>query len=292
METFTKLFKEFIIVVISGIFSSFAMVGIMIPNGLTYGGVTGIGRIIQQYTTLDYSLIIYGLCFLVMIIVGLTLGFKEVRKIMMMSIVSPAIIYIFEKLDLHLLQTKDLFLSAVFCGVAFGISNGIIFYAGFSSGGTDSIAKVIRKKLLPYVDLSKILFGIDFVIIVVSAFVFGTNIALYALITMFVTMKMSDAVMYGFASKIVELRIITSKPNELTDYVIHEIGRGVTGLDIIGGYTNEKRKELIVLCSPRESFLIKRFLAKEDPGSFVSLIQVNSVWGVGKGFMDITDEER
>ena len=292
METFTKLFKEFIIVVISGIFSSFAMVGIMIPNGLTYGGVTGIGRIIQQYTTLDYSLIIYGLCFLVMIIVGLTLGFKEVRKIMMMSIVSPAIIYIFEKLDLHLLQTKDLFLSAVFCGVAFGISNGIIFYAGFSSGGTDSIAKVIRKKLLPYVDLSKILFGIDFVIIVVSAFVFGTNIALYALITMFVTMKMSDAVMYGFASKIVELRIITSKPNELTDYVIHEIGRGVTGLDIIGGYTNEKRKELIVLCSPRESLLIKRFLAKEDPGSFVSLIQVNSVWGVGKGFMDITDEER
>ena len=51
------------------------------------------------------------------------------------------------------------------------------------------------------------------------------------------------------------------------------------------------RKQLKILCSPRESFLIKRHLAKKDPKSFVSVISVKSVWGRGRGFSDIRDME-
>ena len=286
-----KILNEALTVLLGSAIGSFAIVAIMIPSGLTFGGVTGLSRIIQQFTSINYSLIYYGLAMIVLIIVWVSLGFKEARKIIAMSFTYPIVMFIFEKLDLQLLQTQDIFLSAVFCGVAFGISNGITFLGGYSSGGTDSLAKVIKYKFFPYIALSKLSFIIDVFIVIASAFVFGINIALYALIIMYINMKMTDAVLYGVSGKIVELNIITTIPEELSKYVMSEVGRGVTSLDIVGEYTGETKKELKIICSPRESFLIKRFLAKNDPQSFVSVFSVNSVWGTGKGFSDIRDIE-
>ena len=51
-----------------------------------------------------------------------------------------------------------------------------------------------------------------------------------------------------------------------------------------------KRKQLIVLCSPRESMIIKKYLADVDPSAFVTVMQVNTVWGEGRGFTDIEEE--
>ena len=101
------------------------------------------------------------------------------------------------------------------------------------------------------------------------------------------SMRVSEAVMYGLSNKIVELDIIPGDADALTDFIMNELGRGVSSIEITGEYTGDKRKQLKILCSPRESFLIKRHLAKEDPKSFVSVISVKSVWGVGRGFSDI-----
>ena len=53
----------------------------------------------------------------------------------------------------------------------------------------------------------------------------------------------------------------------------------------------EKKKQIKIICSPRESFIIKRYLAKHDPKAFVSVTSVKSVWGAGKGFSNIRDIE-
>jgi uncharacterized membrane-anchored protein YitT (DUF2179 family) len=57
-----------------------------------------------------------------------------------------------------------------------------------------------------------------------------------------------------------------------------------------GGYTRQTRDQLRLLCSPRESISVKRGIAKIDPDAFVTLMQVDSVWGFGKGFGDIKKE--
>ena len=102
-------------------------------------------------------------------------------------------------------------------------------------------------------------------------------------------MRVGEAVMFGFSDKIVELDIIPGDAEKLTQYIMNELGRGVSSIEVTGEYTGDKRKQLKILCSPRESFLIKRHLAKEDPKSFVSVISVKSVWGRGRGFSDIRD---
>ena len=281
--------QEIGLLMLAVVMGSLATVSIMLPNGLTFGGITGIARIIQQYTGWNYSLVYYALALIVAAVVWIFLGFKEVRKILLMSLTYPLVMFILEINNVVIVKSDDLFLVSVFCGVVMGISGGLTFRAGFSSGGTDSIAKVIKFRWLPHMGINDITFAINSLIVIASAFVFGINIALYAVIIIYMSMRVSEAVMYGLSNKIVELDIIPGDPDALTNYIMNELGRGVSSIEVTGEYTGDKRKQLKILCSPRESFLIKRHLAKEDPKSFVSVISVKSVWGAGRGFSDIRD---
>ena len=279
--------REMMFAVAAVIIGSLGTVSVMLPNGLTFGGITGISRIVQELTGWNYSLIYYACSLTVLAIVWIFLGMKEVRKIVFMSLTYPLAMLILQTENVVLVKSDDLFLVAVFTGVIIGVSNGLTFKAGFSSGGTDSLAKVIKYRWAPHLGINNITFAINSVIVMASAFVFGVNIALYAVVIIYVSMKVGDAVMYGFSDKIVELAIMPGDPEALADFIMNELGRGVSSIEVTGEYTGDKRKQLKILCSPRESFIIKRYLAKEDPNSFVSVTSIKSVWGRGRGFSDI-----
>ena len=208
---------------------SFATASIMLPNGLTFGGITGISRIIQNYTGWNYSLTYYALSMVVMAIVWAGLGFKEVRKIILMSIAYPTFMLLFEMSGIAY-QSDDKFLAAVFCGVVMGVSNGLTFKAGFSSGGTDSLAKVIKYKQLPHKSINDLTFMINTLIVIISAVVLGVDVALYAVLTIYISMRLGEAVMYGLSTQLVELDIIPGDPEALTQYITEELGRGVSSV--------------------------------------------------------------
>ena len=280
----------FFLLVACGI-GAFATVGVMIPNGLTSGGLTGIVRIVQNYISLDFSVLYYGGSILILIVVAVFMGLKEFRKILLLTILYPAVLFLFEKLDFRLLEQKDVLLAAVFCGVFSGICVGLVFWRGYSFSGTDAIAKILRKKFFPQYSLSKMLLAMDGMIIVVSAFIFGRNIALYALITQVIISRMVDVVMYGFETKIVRLEIITAESAEVSRYVMEDIGRGVSSMQITGEYTKNQYVQLSVMCSPRESILIKRKVAAIDKRALLTVLPVETVWGAGEGFQDIEKDQ-
>ena len=282
--------REILMALTAAFIGSFATVCVMLPNGLTFGGITGLAKLVQSLTGWNYSLIYYCFAILVALIVWITLGFNELKKIILMTISYPTIMMLLQFSGYQFL-TEDKLLAAVFTGVILGVSNGLTFKAGFSSGGTDSIAKVLKYKRFPHLGINDITFTINTLIVIASAIILGLNIALYAVITIYVSMKVGEAVMFGLSTKIVELDIIPGDPDALTKYIMEELGRGVSSVEVTGEYTGDKRKQLKILCSPRESFLIKRHLAKNDPKSFVAVIGVNSVWGVGRGFSDIRSME-
>lgn len=284
------LFMDFAILIIACCVSAFSIVGVMIPNGLTSGGITGIARILQYFFDVDFSVLYYGLSIVVLILVAVFMGIKELKKILFLSILYPAVLVVFEQLNIQLLEAKDIILAAVFCGVFTGIYIGLIFWRGYASAGSDAIAKIFKKKLFPQASLSKILLCIDAVIIVASAFVYGRNIALYALITQVILTKTSEVVMYGFASKTVQLAIITDKCDEISDFILKELDRGVSSLEIRGEYTGREMRQVMVLCSPRESAVVRKKLADIDPDAFVTVTKVETVWGYGRGFDRIDNQ--
>lgn len=285
-----KFIVDLIYIVVGSAIGAFSLTAILIPNGLSSGGLTGVVRIIQHYIAVDFSILFYIGTVLIIAVVAIFLGFREVKKVIVISLIYPAVLMLFEQFDFKLLEEKDIILAAIFCGILSGICSGIFFYRGYSFAGTDAIAKIIRRKLFPHVGLSQILLFVDGAIILSSALVFGRNIALYALITQIIFSKTVDYVIYGFETKIVQLEIITAYPKEIGAYIMDEISRGVTSVQVTGEYTKEKRDKLITLCSPRESMLIKKVVANMDKKAFVTVIHVDTVWGRGEGFNDIQKE--
>ena len=272
-ENIKKTAADFFILLAACCISAFSVVGVMIPNGLTSGGITGIARMMQNYVSIDFSLLYYLLA-----------------KILLLAVMYPTVLAVFEQFDIQLLEDKDILLAAVFCGVFTGIYVGLIFWRGYASAGTDAIAKIFRKKLFPGISLSKILLCIDAVIIIASAFVFGRNIALYALITQVIITKTSEMVLYGFESKVVQLTVITTECEAIRNYIITELNRGATSFEARGEYTGRDMRQIMLLCSPRESILVKRKIAQIDPHAFVTVSRVEAVWGTGRGFSDIDSE--
>ncbi len=278
---------DLLLVVIGCTLSAFSTVGIMLAYGLSCGGLTGICRVFQKFIPVNFSYLYYIGAFIILVVCLITLGKKEVKKIIFLSVLYPTIVMILEMLNIHLLEKTDIFLAAIYFGLINGIGTGLILSRGYSFGGTDTIAKIIKKKILKNTGLSQILLVIDGLVIIGSGIVFGRNIALYALIAQVISTKCIDMMMFGFDTKIVQLEVLTNSHREVADYITAEIGRGVTNVTVTGEYSKQQREKIVTLCSPRESVLIRKFVASVDESAFVTVIHVDTVWGNGAGFSDI-----
>lgn len=289
-ETVKGFLIDYLFIVIGCLLSSFSTVCILIPNGLASGGLTGFIRVLQNYIDVDFSIMYYIGSFAVLVLCAILLGFKEARKIIVLTITYPTILFLMEHTSFALIEEPDMLLAAIYCGVFTGAGVGLVLSRGYSFGGTDTIAKIIKKKMLPHVDVSKILLVIDAVIIIIAAIVYGRTIALYALITTMISSKAVEMIIFGFRNKIVKMEIISDEYKSIADYIMNDLDRGVTIDKSIGAYTGAERVRLVVLCSPRESMLVKKYIAAADTRALVTMIRVDNIWGRGEGFGSIDNE--
>lgn len=285
-----KLLRNTLIVIASAFFGSSVQIFVMIPNGMTSGGMPGIVRIITHFfPSLSYSLVYYSLSMVILIVVFFTMGKAEVGRIVALAFAYPIMMAIFERFDFSLLSSQDPLLASALIGVCYGLATGIGYIGGFSSGGTDSVARVLKYKVFNYLRVGDIQMAMDVTIILISAFVFDVNVALYAVINAIIAAKVISAVMIGYGGKYVQFDIISSKPDEITEYVLKTVNRAVTSHPSRGEYTKEERRTLTVICTPGESIKIKKFIAETDPQAFATIMPVTTVWG--KRFSDINEVE-
>ncbi len=267
---------------------AFAIAGILKPNGLIMGGITGVSLIAGKLLHFDYTIINYCLSLSVLIATYFILGKKEAQKIVLLSILFPLVLIIVSKTN-WTLMIEDKLLASIYYGVIAGVGCGLILRCGYSSGGTDTIGKIIHIKLYPYISLSVIMTTIDMVILATSALVYNITIALYALVSLVIFLKSVDTVMFGLGNKLIKLEIVSSESEQIENFIMHQIPRGVSRVDIVGAFTGEKKTKIFTICTPRESLLIKQFIVSVDKGAFVTVMPVSSVWGLGQGF-DMLEE--
>ncbi len=290
-EWYKKIGIDLIWVIIGCACNAYAVVDILVPYGLASGGLNGVGILFNLFTHIDLAIIIYGLTGIILAITWIFLGFGEVRKVLMVSIVSPTMIWIFELFELPLLDEDDILLASVFCGIFYGVATACVFHRGYSFGSTDTLAKVLRKKIWPHMSQTKIMTAMNAAIIITCAFTMGKNVALYALITQFISTETIELILHGMRRQIVQVEIITDKRDAVAKFIMDEMNRGVSIAQVEGAYTGKMRDRLILLCSPREELQLRRTLLDVDPQAFVTVIKVQDVWGKGFRPMDEEDEE-
>jgi len=289
-KKYQKFIVDSIFLIIGCVLLAFSITSILKPNGLITGGITGISIIIDEIFKIKYTYIYYLLSISVLLNALFFLGKREALKIVLVSLLFPPILIIFEALSIDFVE-NDLILASVYYGIIGGVGCGLILKRGFSMGGTDTIAKIFHNRLFPFISLSQILLGIDTIIIISSTFIFDRNIALYAILTQVVFMKAIDTVLFGFGSKKVRIEVISNEVDKIAHYILNKVKRGVSTYEIKGGYTKITKTKIVSICSPRESMLIKSFIAEIDPNAFVSVMPVVSVWGKGVGFESLVEEE-
>lgn len=283
-----KFFREALIVLVSAFCGSSVQIFVMIPNGMTSGGMPGIARLITHFLPVSYSLVYYSLSMVVLAVAFFAMGIGEVKRIVALGFAYPIMLFIFEHIDYEFLRSPDPFLASMLIGLFYGLATGIGYIGGYSSGGTDTLARVVKQKLFNHLRTGDIQMAMDVTIIAISAFVFDTNIAMYAIVTAIVAAKVISIITVGYSGKFIQFDIIASSVETreaITEYILKDVNRAVTSHLSRGEYTKEERRTLTVICTPAESIKIKKFVAENDPQAFATVMPITTVWG--KRFSDI-----
>ncbi len=280
-EKIKKLSLDLLIVGIGCFITAFATTSILRPNGLTVSGITGLSITIESIINVSYIYIYYIMVFVVLIATLIFLGKKEMGKIIFLVILFPTSLEIFERTGFEVIISEPLLAVLAYCIVG-GIGVGLCYRRGYAFGGSDSIAKIIQIRILPFVSLGNVLLALDLIILSTAGAVLGIEIALYAALTQIIFVRIVDYVSIGLGMTLYKLEIISYKHVEISRYILDEIGRGVTKKTITGAFTDEEKIQISCVCSPKESAEIRKFIIATDKGAFMEIIPVYDVWG-GKG---------
>lgn len=173
----------------------------------------------------------------------------------------------------------DLVLAAVFGGAVNGTGLGLVFRGHGSTGGTDIIAVILRKK--KNMGIGEVGFYANLLVIGASLFFFPVNSVLYSIISIFVSGKMTDVVITGLNTN-KSVIIVSSQPFEIGRRIISEMHRGVTYLAGVGAFTKNEKTVVNCVANRFEIARLKAIVAETDPDAFVYIYDASEV--LGRGF--------
>ena len=258
--------KELIEFIIGCFLVALAFNLFMSPNNLVAGGVSGFSLILKHFFGLNPSTIISVANVFLIILSFLVLGKEKTKATILGSILFPIFVSLTEHLSTYIsFKESEMILIAVFGGVLQGIGAGLIFRAGYSTGGTDILNMIVSK--IFKISLGNSMFFTDGTIIVIGAFVFGFNHLMYSLIILYLISTLTDKVVLGISDS-KAFYIITSKEKEVKDFVINELKHGVTEFNAKGGYNSENQTVLMSVVPTREYYKLKEGIHNIDKNAF------------------------
>lgn len=256
-------------------------------NDIAYGGVTGIAQIVHLLVPqigvgvwvilMNIPLLLAGWFFL---------GGRTLISTLYATLVSSVFIDLLA--DLGIFQRQEDLLAALCGGVLIGGGLGLIFRESATTGGTDILARLMKKRW-PWIPTGQLIMILDVIVICGVALAFwqlGT--ALYGLVAAGVASYVMDKVLYGLDNSKVAY-IISNNPEAIVKVITEDMDRGVTVLHGHGGYTGQNKNILFCAFPQRQIVALKRAIKLADPDAFLVVCQATEV--LGEGFGDYSDEE-
>lgn len=255
------------------------------PMNMVTGGISGLAIIIKEFSKsllgieipiwLTNAVINIPL-FLVAIYIK---GRKFIGKTLFATVWFTIALYL---VPVHQIVSDDYLLASVFGGVLGGAGLGLVFITGATTGGTDLLGSIFQHYVKHY-SIAQLLMVIDGGIVLIGAIVFGVNVALYAVIAVFITSKVMDAILAGM--KYAKLAyIISDQYDMIAKTILIEMERGVTGVYAKGMYSNQDKKMLFCVVSKKEIVKIVEITNQIDPKAFVIISDIREV--MGEGFIE------
>lgn len=263
--------------------SAIGVNGFLRQAHLLSGGVTGFATAINYVTGLNVGLMTFILNIPIFI-----LGFIYLKKdfciySMLNMIIYSVILGVTQNIG-RIIPVNDIFLQTIFGGFLNGIGIGLVFRARASTGGTDIIATILKKK--KNIDIKNTALASNIIVVLVGCTIFNLTLGLYTLVGFYVS-----SLALGFIKDVMNyqrsLIIISDNPEEIAEDIIKEMIRGVTYIHATGAYTGQEKKIIYTTISYDEIPMIKEIVFRHDPKAFITINEINEVNGRGFKSKDI-----
>ena len=250
----------------------------LVPSGLITGGATGIALGINRALGLPVSGVLFVINMTMLTVGWVLLGRRFAITTIASTVLSPLFLALWERVFTGFVLTDDLVLNTIFAGLGVGVSLGITIRAGASTGGMDIPPLVLNKYFHIPVSASMLVF--DMLILCLQAAFSPLQQCLYGIVLVIThTIVMDKMLMLGDSRT--EVKIISTRSDEIRTAILAEIDRGVTVLHGEGGYTGEPSEVLLSVISNRELPRLEKLVHSIDPACFLIVSRVTEVSGRG-----------
>ena len=279
---------DYLIVTIGTFFYCIAWDCFLIPNNIASGGLTGACTIIQFATggliPLSYSFFVLNVFLLITgaIVLGKGFGIKTVYAVLLSTVlfrILPTFDFI-QAVPGNFLYVDNRLLIPIMGGIIEAVGLGLILQRGGSTGGTDVIVMIINK-FWP-VSPGKVYLYSDLVIIASILLIPDKTFEdmIYGYVAMVTFSFMVDFVLLGGKSTL-QVMVFSEKYEQIADYIIYKMDRGVTALKAVGWYTRKDRNVLLILVRKYQLHDLCKAIKELDEKAFVSVSPASSVYGEG-----------
>ncbi|MFN3374161.1 MAG: YitT family protein [Chloroflexus sp.] len=270
---------DYALLTIGALLSATAVRFFLVPNQVVTGGITGVAQLLNTFLgtpvgvvvlILNVPLLIAGWRYLG----GAVFGVRTLYTVVVMSLAIDGLAPFARPI------TNDPLLYSLYGGLIDGLGIGLVLRARGTTGGSDILARLIERRF--GIQPGRSLLGFDTLVFTAALFSYGSEKILYALLVAFTASRTIDTVLAaGKGAR--QALIITSTPDPIRQAVLTRLGRGITQLEGIGGYTGATRAVLLCVVARTEIGTLKNIIATADPAAFVIVGEVDEVIGEGFG---------
>ena len=252
--------------VLSCVLCSIAVNWVALPNGFVVTGLTGLSMTAAHFVGINYALIFYAL-----------------------SVLYPLVLWVLNHVQVEIILQEKLIAVMLF-GVIYGVGAGITYRMGYSYGGTDTLAKILKKKVFRAQELKNIMLALEGSIMVVMLSAFSLDVVAYAFVGQIIYINCMNYMVFNLGPKLYEVEIICDHPDQIERFIIDEIHKSATIDQVIGGYSKEPKVQLDCVCNSREYVQLREFIRDQGYDCFIKVYPLTHVFGHNKDFHRLDDE--
>lgn len=292
-EKVRRYWLDYLMIVVGSIITAGSINIFLVPFKIAPGGVSGIATVLYYVSNGKFSVGITMLALNIpLFILGMRfIGRKFVIKTLFGTVLLSVIIDLSEPftstftqkigdMSQGVIYSQDILLYSLFGGFLMGLGLGLVFRSGATTGGTDLAARIVNH-FLPVFTMGETLLLIDTSIIILAAVAFKSfQLGLYAIVTLFISSKVIDAILEGvnYAKAVF---IISDHSEHISARILNNLDRGVTALEGTGMYTGNNKKVLLCILNRGQIPVLKNIVKSIDHNAFVILADVREVLGEG-----------
>lgn len=276
-------FKRYTFLVIGCFLLAFAFNIFFSPYNIVTGGISGIAIVIENVFGISTSLFIAIVYLLLLLLSYLLLGRETTKYSIIGSILYPLFVYLTKDLGAIIqFDVDNMLLVSIFGAIIYGIGSGLTFKYGFSTGGSDIIFQIMSKYFKMSIGNSMKIFNM--IIILGAGFFLDNTIyawenVMYAIIAVYIMTILTDKVLLGISDS-KSFYIITEHETSIKNFLINELGKGVTVLEGRGGYTGDRKKVIMCVIPTKEYFLAREGILEIDKEAIVLISDVYQSEGI------------